>query len=226
MANVITIDGPAGSGKSTICRLLANRLGYSSLDSGILFRAVAYIAIQNNYSSKIHEDILKLSNDLNQGKIKLVVIDNECQIEIDGKILTSELKTEEVSKGSAEYSPFIEIRESIKNIQKITSENHNMVIAGRDIGTEIFPDSKVKFFINVSTLERAKRRVAQQMKMGKVVDFEKVLLGLQNRDTMDINRKHGKMFTTKDSIIIDNSKPIEEVLDTCEKYVKERLPIL
>ena len=223
MANGIAIDGPAGSGKTTIGRLLSKRINYGFLDSGILYRAVAYVAIQNSYSSKNPDDIKKLVQDLDNGVVKLFEKDNECYVEVNGKVLTTELKTELVSKGSAEYSPFLEIREAIKNIQRREAEMKNMVVAGRDIGTEVFPDSKVKFFINVSVEQRAKRRVEQQLKMGESVEYEKVLAGLKVRDDMDINREHGRMHTTKESIIIDNDKPLEKVLDICERIVKERI---
>ncbi|MEI6462954.1 MAG: (d)CMP kinase [bacterium] len=223
MANVITIDGPAGSGKTTIGRMLSKKINYNFLDSGILYRAVAYIAVKNNYSSSNPEDIKKLVQDIESGVVKLVEIENECQIEIGGKILTTELKTELVSKGAAEFSPFPEIRETVRKIQRRESETKNIIVAGRDIGTKVFPDSNVKFFINLSVEERAKRRVAQQAKMGEVVDYEKVLAGLKVRDDMDINREHGRMHTTDESIIIQNDKPLEEVLDTCEKYVRQRI---
>ena len=210
--NVIAVDGPAASGKSTLARNLAERLGILYVNTGSLYRAVALKALRLGINTK---DAAALSAMLEQTTLRYAKdADGKLDIELDGTFPGQALRSAEVAKGASDVATVPEVRAWTLEIQRDTAKENTIVMEGRDIGTVVFPDAKYKFFLSASPLARAKRRFAQD---GETVDgatLESVAAEIAARDKQDSERAVAPLKQAADAIAVDNSDwTIEQTLD-------------
>ena len=214
--NLITIDGPSGVGKGTLAFSLAKSLGWNVLDSGLLYRLVGYLSLEERLESS--QEIVLF---LNKSKIQLLTNFKEgiCEIELNEKVLGKELRNENIASRASELAKEAEIRNAIIKIQRNAYDPEKGLIAdGRDMGTIIFPDATLKVFLQASPKVRAERRANQLKEKGMSVIMHDLLEQIQQRDEEDINRKISPLKPADDSLVIDTSNlSIEEV----EKRVME-----
>ena len=197
---IIAIDGTAGSGKSTTAKKLAEMLNFFHIDSGSLYRVVTYWCILNKIDSSDDSTLEKILDDINiefDGKL----------IFLNGKNVTSEIRDHNVSDFVSEYSSNIIIRNKLSDFQRELAKDKNIVIEGRDIGTNVFPDADFKFYLNARVEVRAERRYNQIISdvKGISISKEQILNNLVKRDKLDMNRKHSPLLKSKDAIEIDTT---------------------
>ena len=208
--NIITIDGPSGVGKGTLAFSLAERLEWNVLDSGLLYRLVGYLSLEEKLESSneivlfLNESNIKLTTNLNEGI---------CEIELNEQVLGIELRNENIASRASELAKEEEVRNAIIKIQRNAYVPEKGLIAdGRDMGTIIFPEAALKVFLQASSEVRAERRANQLKEKGMSVIMHDLLEQIQQRDEEDINRKISPLKPADDSIVIDTSNlSIKEV---------------
>ncbi|MBI5056725.1 MAG: (d)CMP kinase [Nitrospirae bacterium] len=215
MKDVITIDGPSGSGKGTISKLLANRLGYRYLDTGALYRAVAWKVRED----KISLDDAKALKDLLE-KIR-IELDNS-RTTVDGTDVTSEIRTAEVGELSSQVSAIPVVRAGLFSIQRNLCLQGKVVIEGRDTGTTIFPEAENKFFLDAGLNERARRRFEELKLKGPGITIEQTIEDIRKRDERDSTRESSPLTRTEDMVYIDStSLSIDEVVEKIMESLKK-----
>lgn len=204
----IAMDGPAGSGKSTVARLVAEKLGLLYLDSGAMYRAVTVLAIQN----EAENDISKLIALVKTCHIEFK--DNGKKIFLNSEDVSVQIRTPEVNKLVADVAKVPEIRHEIVKHQQKIGEEGSIIAEGRDLTTIVFPDADFKFYLDASVKERAKRRFAELQAQNVDTTLRSVEAEIKARDEKDISREHSPLRAAKDAIRIDTTgKTIEEVVD-------------
>lgn len=203
---IIAIDGPSGAGKSTVARLLSKQLGFEYIDTGAMYRALAYKA----FISKI-EINEKNENQINE-MIECTTVDyHDNNIYLDGENVEGLIRDENISIGASKISALQTVRAKMVELQRKTAKNKNVILDGRDIGTKVFPNADYKFFITASENVRALRRYEQLVSEGKTVIFGNVLSDLKQRDKNDTTRKFSPLRKAEDAILIDTTnKGIDE----------------
>jgi len=218
--NLITIDGPSGVGKGTLAFLLAEKLEWNVLDSGLLYRLVGYLSLKERLET-VREIVLFL----NKSKIHLITNLNEgtCEIKLNDKVLGKELRNENIASIASEIAKDTKVRNAIIKIQRNAYDPKKGLIAdGRDMGTVIFPNAALKVFLQASPEVRAERRANQLKEKGMSVIMHDLLEQIQQRDEEDINRKISPLKPADDSLIIDTSNlSIQEVeVEVMEHFKK------
>ena len=218
--NIITIDGPSGVGKGTLAFSLAERLGWNVLDSGLLYRLVGYLSLEERIESS-REIVLFL----NKSKIQLLtnLKEGTCEIELNNKILGKELRNENIASRASEIAKDVEIRNAIIGIQRNAYDAKKGLVAdGRDMGTIIFPEAVLKVFLQASPKVRAERRANQLKEKGMSVIMHDLLELIKQRDKEDINRKISPLKPADGSLIIDTSNlSIQEVIEKVMENFKK-----
>tara|TARA_B100000965_G_scaffold43068_1_gene31556 strand:- start:2776 stop:3435 length:660 start_codon:yes stop_codon:yes gene_type:complete len=216
---VITIDGPAGVGKTTTAKRLATKLGYQYLDTGAMYRAVTYFFIQNsidiNSKDQVRKmlDILKLELDFTSSHSIVVLL--------DGKDISLLIRSEEVTSAVSKASALQAVREKIVEMQKDTVKNGNFVVEGRDIGTVVFPDAKHKFFLVADYDTRAERRLKDFKRVNEELNVNKIKQDLTDRDQYDSSRKLSPLKQAKDAIVVDTSNcTIDDQVNQIYKHIE------
>jgi len=222
----ITLDGYVCSGKSTISKALARKLGFSVFDTGAIYRGVAcafdYMGLDENKISDKY--ICEFARQIN---VKVEFIENVQHVYVNGIDHTASLRTERISALSAKISPFNCIREKVLKLQRDYAKKHNLVMEGRDIGSFVLPNAEFKFFCTADENVRAKRRFEQQKAMGNEVKFVDILKELKERDYKDIHRDHGAVKIMPDSIVVDTTnQSLEQSVQFCLDKIKEKYPII
>lgn len=208
---VITIDGPAGAGKSTVAKRLARRLGYSLLDTGAIYRSVALVAQRRGVALSNAEALAEVARRLN---IRFALEGDDNRVFIDDEDMTAQIRTAEVSQGASKVSAHPPVRAALLDLQRRLAEGGGVVVEGRDTGTVVFPRADAKFFLSATEEERARRRVTELRQAGGVADYDATLAELRERDHRDASRDVAPMVPAKDAMIIDSSiMTIEEVVD-------------
>ncbi len=212
---VITIDGPAGTGKSTAAKLLASRLGLPFLDTGAMYRAVAWRCVQNRLPLDDEPRIVKQAQ-----QIEFEFSGN--RLLIDGSDPGDELRSEQVSKAASVIATLPAVRDVLVEQQRKLAGEYSLVSEGRDQGTVVFPQAKCKFFLTASTEVRAERRWNDLKKENPTLSKETILEEIRERDERDQNRKTAPLKPAEDAIIIDNSnKTRQEVVNLLVDYVQQ-----
>ena len=199
---IVAIDGPAGAGKSTTARLLAERLGYALLDTGAIYRTMALRARERGISWDDGPGVAALADGL-QLTFRLEGTVN--RVFADGADLTSAIRTPAISDGASRVSALPEVRAALLGLQRRIGGQGGVVVEGRDIGTVVFPGAEAKFFLTASTDERARRRVAELRAAGKPADEEKTRAELVARDERDSTRATAPLRRADEAIEIDSS---------------------
>lgn len=212
---IITIDGPAGAGKSTAARLLAQRLGFEFLDTGAMYRAVTLAALRSRI--ELH-DQNALSRLLDTLQIEL-----PGDVVLNGEDVTSLIRTPEITAASGPIAASPVVRQRLVEWQRQIAAGRNMVCEGRDQGTIVFPDAQCKFFLVADAAERARRRQFELQARGEPANFDEVLVAQQTRDARDAARAVGPMTPAADAIQLDSTHlTIDEMVAQMEKEVRAR----
>jgi len=215
---VITVDGPAGSGKSTVSKILAEKVSYMYLDTGLLYRAVAWRTMQLGISIADDEAMRTVCN----GITLPLETDGEMRVLIEGEDVSGDLRTEKIGMLASSVSAIPAVREALLPLQRSAGRQGGIVAEGRDMGTVVFPDSDVKFFLDADVDERARRRHLQLIENGQDTDRGEVKRGLEVRDHQDTTREIAPLKPASDSIVIDTTAiDIDGVVEKMVKVVKE-----
>ena len=213
MSTVVAIDGPAGAGKSTVARLLADRMGYAYVNTGSLYRALALSAKR----AGIDPGALT-AEFLAQQQLEFKGAD----LYLNGVLTGAELRTPDIANGASLVSKQKIVRDYLLPVQRNAAENQWIVMEGRDIGTVIFPDARCKFFVTATPEERARRRMAQSGEIAAGADFEAILAEIKERDERDSTRKIAPLKPADDSVIVDTTglsidEVVEKLAEICRK---------
>jgi cytidylate kinase len=199
---IIAIDGPAGSGKSTTARKLAARLGFTYLDTGAMYRALTYFALQANIDPS---DGAKLTALAEKVPIEFETGDDVNKVFINGQDVTEEIRSPEVTKHVSEVSAHKGVRKAMVATQQKLAEEGSIVAEGRDTTTVVFPRADLKIYLAASVKERAGRRLIDLTKMGISTTLEEQMADIQRRDDYDSNRKHSPLQKAKDAFTVDTT---------------------
>ncbi len=208
---VITVDGPSGSGKGTICHLLARELGWELLDSGALYRLVGLAARHHGVELNDEEALVVLAAHLD---VQFVARDDDSvQIVLEGEEVTDAIRTEAVGKDASIVAAIPAVRDALLERQRAFAEMPGLIADGRDMGTVVFPDAALKVYLDASAEERASRRYNQLINKGLGASLQAILEDIQARDDRDMNRAVAPLKPAADAVILDTTTmSIEEVL--------------
>ena len=202
----IAIDGPVGVGKSTTARLVAKELGYTYIDTGAMYRAVAYHLIEKNVD--IHDEAAAIHA---AGEVE-VSLDKQQNVYVNGIDVTAKIRTREISESASVVASYSQIRVKLVDLQRNLAKNQNVVMDGRDIGSFVLPNAKLKIYLDADVDIRAGRRLDELLSKNQAVNFEDVKNETVIRDERDMNRKESPLIMTSDAVLIDTGhKSIEEV---------------
>lgn len=211
----IAIDGPSGSGKSTISKIIAKKMGFINVDTGALYRTIAYFFLENKINYKEKSEVLK---NLNNISVSLKNENFSQTIFLNGVDVTQKIRTNEISMLSSEISVIPEVRQFLLKLQRDIAKENNVVIDGRDIGTVVLPNADVKIFLTADPKVRAKRRYNQLISKGQSTTFDEILELINKRDYNDIHRKISPLKKANDAILVDNSNLNQQ--DTVYKLIE------
>lgn len=218
---VIAIDGPSGAGKSTIARQLAKRLGYKQIDTGAMYRAVAYLMSQVGIDLANEEKVASFCKDID---VRLDCRNGTQRVLANGKDVTDYIRTPEMSLLTSRISALRPVREAMMWAQRRMGRDGGVVLEGRDIGTVVFPDAELKFFLYASPEERGIRRFAELTNKGEQVTLEDTINDVTRRDEQDSQRDLAPLRQAEDAIPVDSSGiAVEEVLDMMVAAFRDKM---
>ncbi len=220
----IAIDGPAGAGKSTIAKRLAKELGYYYVDTGAIYRTVAYFLDLLGVSPKDADGVERYIDELT---IEIQYDDDGKQhMLMNGMDVTDEIRTQDISQKASLVSAHAVVREVLLDMQRDVAKAHNVIMDGRDIGTVVLPKADVKIFLTATAEVRAKRRTDELLAKGQQAVYETVLKEIQQRDYQDTHREIAPLKMARDSIKLDTSElDIEGVVAAMRKIIEEKIPL-
>ncbi len=213
--SVIAIDGPSASGKGTIAKRVANRLHFSYLDSGAIYRTVALYVLKNKLAKDIPNNINEIASAINT-YIDLSFIDDN--VYLNNVDVTNQIRTEDVGMMASTIGKYPSIRTALLHLQRDFALKDNLVTDGRDMGSVVFPNADLKVFLTAAQEKRAERRYNQLVKTNDAVNFEDILQDIITRDTQDSNRDVAPLMYTKDYKLLDNTyltieESVEEIIN-------------
>lgn len=217
---IIAIDGPAGAGKSTVAKILAQRMGFLYIDTGAMYRALTLKAIEKNIDIKNQRLVVKLAQDSN---IDLISDKSSGALKVflDGRDVSQEIRQPRITKIVSDIAKIKEVRQVLLKLERELGRRKDSVLDGRDIGTVVFPGADKKFYIDARPEERSLRRYKELKGLGQDVALEDVKNDLQNRDTIDSTRDFAPLKKAQDAIYIDTTDmTIKEVVDRLLKEIK------
>jgi len=223
-ALVITIDGPAGAGKSTVSRRLASALGYRYIDTGAMYRAIGVLAAERGID---FSDTARLATLCEATHIEFVEQLNKVRVCADGRDLSAAIRTAAAAQSASKVSTVPAVRERLVAQQRAMAAAGGVVMEGRDIGTVVCPDAPVKVFLEASPTERARRRAGDLHAQATPADIERIAAEIAERDARDRNRAHSPLRPAADAVVVDTTdKSIDEVVDLLSALVAKRAETL
>lgn len=218
---VVTVDGPSGAGKGTLCMLLADKLGYQLLDSGAIYRVLALAAIHHGLDLESEDALVPMATHLD---VQFVAEGDLVKVILEGEDVSRELRKEETGMAASKVAALPRVREALLRRQRAFAEGEGLVADGRDMGTVVFPSAEVKIFLDASAHERATRRLKQLQDKGLDVKFDDLLSEIQERDDRDRNRPVAPLRPAEDALVLDStSMTIEQVVEEALKYIESKL---
>lgn len=216
----IAIDGPAGAGKSSIAKRVAEELSFVYVDTGAMFRTMAYYFLQNGIDTA---DEAAVAENCDKIEIRIEYRDGEQHIFLNEKDVSSEIRKEEVGKNASVVAKYSVVREKLLQLQRKMAEVNDVIMDGRDIGTVVLPDAEVKIFLTASSRVRAERRYKELTEKGENCNLDEIERDIIARDEQDMNREIAPLKQAEDAVLVDSSfMTIDEVVETIQKIAKEK----
>ena len=223
MNKIITVDGPSGAGKGTLCYALAEKLGFALLDSGAIYRVTALAALKRNADLTNETALADLARHLD---IQFVPKNGEVNVLLGGMDVSHLIRTQEVADAASKVAVFPQVRVALLQLQQDFAKNDGLIADGRDMGTVVFPDAQVKLFLDASAEERAKRRYNQLQNKGINGNFAQILAEIKERDLRDRNRAVAPLKPAEDAFLLDSTTlSIDEVICQALNYIQQRIDI-
>lgn len=220
MSFIVAIDGPAGTGKGTITKILAKEIGLVNIDTGATYRCVALYAIRNNIKL---EEKDKIIDSLKNIHIDMKNEDGEQTIFLNGEDVSKEIRSKEVTKIVSQVSSIKEVRFAMVDVQRKLAEGKDVIMEGRDITTYVFPNADVKIYLDADENERAKRRYKEMQEKGIEMTYEEVLKNIQIRDKNDKEKEIGALKIAEDAIYVDTTNlSVEEEKEKVKQIIEEK----
>lgn len=216
----IAIDGPAGAGKSTIARKVAEKLSFIYVDTGAMYRSMALYFLRNGIPSEEEEKIAAACPDID---VSISYQNGEQQVILNGENVNGLIRTEEVSMMTSNTSKYPVVREKLLSLQRGLAEKENVIMDGRDIGTCVLPEADVKIYLTASAQERARRRYKEQTERGLICDMKEIERDIIARDEQDMNREVAPLRQAEDAVLVDSSDMnIDQVVDEIIRIYQEK----
>ena len=214
----VAIDGPAGAGKSTIAKLVAKEKGYIYVDTGAMYRALAIHFLKKGIAPENTEDVIEACSD---AAVSIRYEDGAQQVYLNGENVTGMLRTEEVGNMASKTSAVPEVREKLLELQRTLAKENDVIMDGRDIGTNILPDADVKIYLTASVGTRARRRYDELKEKGEDCDLDQIAQDIKERDERDMNRETAPLKKAEDAILVDSSymtipEVVSEICSHCK----------
>lgn len=214
MSKIVAIDGPAGSGKGTVAKILSEECNLVYIDTGAMYRAIAYLSLQKGIKITDEEEIVEIAKNS-----KIEFIDNK--IYLNETDISKEIRTMEVTRIVSPISSIVKLREILVDMQRKMAQGKDVIMEGRDITTVVFPNANYKFYLDATIEERANRRYKENKEKGMNVSYEEIIENIKKRDYNDMNKKVGALTRTEDSVYIDSTNlTIEEVVNIMKKIIE------
>lgn len=220
MGFVVAVDGTAGSGKGSITKIVAERLNLKTIDTGAMYRCVTLAMLEQNVKLEETEKIMGILKNI---KIEFVDEDKEKKVKLNGRDVTLKIRSKEVNEFVSPVSTVRVVREYLANMQREMAKSIDVIMEGRDIGTNVFPNADVKIYLDATVEERAKRRFRQNKENGIDIPFEEILKNVKERDYIDSHREIAPLTKAPDAVYIDSTgMTIEEEAEEVIKIINEK----
>lgn len=214
MRKVVAIDGPAGSGKGTVAKILADKCNLVYIDTGAMYRAIAYAMLQNNIGLTEEDKIVELARNS-----KIDFIDGKTYL--NGIDVSKEIRTMEVTNIVSPMSSIVKLRAILVELQQAMAKEYDVIMEGRDITTVVLPEANYKFYLDATVEERARRRFKENQEKGIESSYEEILDNIQKRDYNDMHKEVGSLTRTEDAVYIDSTNlSIDEVVEQMKKIIE------
>lgn len=216
----VAIDGPAGAGKSTIAKIVAKKEGFIYVDTGAMYRALAYLCVRTNTDIKDEQAVAQICE---TAHVTIRYESGEQQVLLNDENVNPYLRLEETGKAASVISAYAAVREKLLMLQRKLGEEHNVVMDGRDIGTNVLKDAPLKVYLTASADTRAKRRFDELTEKGVACDFEAIKKDIEDRDMQDMQRSIAPLKQAEDAVYLDSSEmTIDEVAEKIQALMRER----
>lgn len=220
MGFIVAVDGPAGSGKGSITQIVAERLNLVTIDTGAMYRSVTLAMLEQNVGI---DDLDKIVEILKNIKIEFKEEENTKKVFLNGKDVTLKIRSKEVNEFVSPVSTIKIVREHLANLQREMAKKIDVIMEGRDIGTNVFPNADVKIYLDATPEERARRRFKQNEENGIKIPFDEILKNVKERDYIDSHREIAPLKKADDAIYVDSSNmTIDEVVERIKKIISEK----
>lgn len=223
MNKIITVDGPSGAGKGTLCYALAQKLGFTLLDSGAIYRVTGLAALKSAVDFTDENALATLAHKLN---LRFVPQGGEVRIFLNDEEVSSQIRTQEIADIASKIAAYPAVRAALLDLQRSFASEKGLIADGRDMGTVVFPQAKAKLFLDASPEERARRRFNQLQNKGINGNFAQILAEIKERDFRDRNRAVAPLKPADDALVLDSTTlSIDEVIEQALNYIHQRLAV-
>jgi cytidylate kinase len=220
MSFVVAIDGPAGTGKGTVTKIIAKDLGLINIDTGAMYRCVTLEALRRNVKPVETQELKEVLSSID---IKLKKNGEIQEVWLNGENVSTDIRTPEIDDNVAQFAALKSVRDTMTPLQRKMGENDSIIMEGRDIGTTVFPNANVKIYLDCSIEERANRRYKQNLEKGIDCTFEEVLESIKKRHKLETEREIAPLRQADDAILVDSTNlTIEEVVEKIENIIKSK----
>lgn len=217
---IITVDGPSGAGKGTLCYALAQKLGFDFLDSGAIYRITALAATKKAIPLDDENALAEIGQNLD---VQFIPQDGEVNVILNGENVGDQIRTAEAGQNASKVAAFPKVRQALLQRQRDFASEKGLIADGRDMGTVVFPEAQIKLFLDASAEERAKRRVKQLQSKGFNANFDEILAEIKERDFRDRNRAVAPLVPAVDALLLDSTNlSIDEVIQQALDYISSK----